>query len=348
MLVAHYTGPRKIQLVEEPKPQIRDPREVLLRIDRLGVCGSDVHYYVHGHIGDQRLEYPASFGHECAGTIEQVGSAVEGLAPGDRVAVDPAFACGQCDQCRTHRPNTCRDLRFMGNPGEAPGAAAQWRVIPAENCLPVPDAVSLDEALLLEPLSIGLYAVQMAEVYPAARVGIFGVGPIGLSVLMFCQALGPPIIYVTDLLDYRLQAAEKLGADWTGNPKKTDIVREIRFRERFGLDVVFECSGDPACIDQALEVLVPGGALLLVGIPIEERVSFNIHRMRRNEVVFYSVRRQADCMRPALDAIEQGAVDPTVLVTHHFPFARISEAFELVAEYGNGVIKAIVDVNPNA
>lgn len=348
MLAAHYTGLRKIELVEEPKCEIRNPRDVLLRIDRLGICGSDVHYYTHGYIGDQRLRYPASFGHECAGTIEQVGPAVEGIEPGDRVAVDPAFSCGQCDQCRTGRPNTCRDLRFMGNPGEAPGAAAQWRVVPAENCLPVPKTVSLDEALLLEPLSIGLYAAQMAEVYPAARVGIFGAGPIGLSVLMFCQALGPPVAYVTDLLDYRLEVAEQLGADWTGNPKKTNVVTEIRHRERFGLDVVFECSGDPACIDQAMEVLVPGGALMLVGIPTEPRVSFNIHSMRRNEVIFYSVRRQAHCMKPALDALVQGSIDPGPLVTHHFPFDRIAEAFEMVAEYRNGVIKAIVDVNPNA
>jgi len=348
MLVAQYTGPRKIELVDQPKPQISQPDEVLLRIDRLGVCGSDVHYYTDGHIGDQQLVYPASVGHECSGTIEQVGSAVRHLAPGDRVAVDPAFSCGQCDQCRTGRPNTCRDLRFMGNPGEAPGAAAQWRVIPAENCLPVPKTVSLDEALLLEPLSIGLYAVQMAEVYPAARVGIFGAGPIGLSVLMFCQAVGPPITYVTDLLDYRLEAAKELGADWTGNPKTTNVVTEIRHRERFGLDVVFECSGDPECIDQALQVLVPGGSLMLIGIPVQPRVSFDIHRMRRNEVAFFSVRRQANCMKPALEALEQGTIDANVLVTHHFPFERIADAFELVAGYRNGVIKAIVDINPNA
>lgn len=342
MKVALLTGLRKLEIGRSPAPKLQRPDSVLVRIDRVGVCGSDVHYFVHGAIGDQRLCYPATVGHECSGTVMQVGTAVDRLRPGDRVAIDPAIVCRQCDQCLAGRLNTCRRLQFMGCPGEAPGALAEFYVLPAENCLPLPDSVTLDQAVLTEPLSIGLYAARLGEVYPAARVAILGAGPIGLSVLLCAKAMAPCQVYVTDLLDHRLAVARACGADWTGNPRHCDVVEGILQQQPCGLDLVFECSGDPACIDQGQRLLTPGGTLVLVGIPASVQVSFDIHTMRRKELTFRNVRRQKGCMAPALRMISQREVNIDALLTHRFPLEKTQEAFELVANYADGVVKALI------
>ncbi|NLX96602.1 MAG: alcohol dehydrogenase catalytic domain-containing protein [Rhodopirellula sp.] len=345
MRVAYFTGLRSIAIREQPEPRIEQPADVLLRVDRVGVCGSDVHYYTDGRIGDQILQLPATLGHECAGTVVEVGPGVERLQPGDRVAVDPAIACGRCDQCDAGRVNTCRNLRFLGGPGEAPGAAADRIVVPADNCLRVPDGMSMEEAALVEPLSIGLYAVRLGEVYPAARVAVLGAGPIGLSALLSAKATAPATVYVTDRIDRRLEIARRCGADWTGNPQREDVVETILMKEPRGLDLVFECSGDPACIGEAQRMLTPGGTLVLVGIPSDPSICFDIHTMRRKELTFKNVRRQKGCIAPAIRLISEAVIDITPLLTHHFPLDRIQEAFDLVAGYQDGVVKAIVDLS---
>jgi len=346
MKVAYFTGLRELQLVDVPAPRLHRLDAVLLRIDRVGVCGSDVHYYTQGRIGPQVVQYPATIGHECSATVVEVGAEVEALAPGARVAVDPALVCGQCDQCRAGRPNTCRHIRFMGSPGQALGAVAEYHVMPAENCVPIPDDMSLDQAALVEPLSVGLYAARLGAVSPAARVAILGAGPIGLSVLLCAKAGAACRIYMTDLLDERLAVARQCGADWTGNARRQDVVAAITAQEPLGLDLVFECSGDPTCIDQAQQLLAPGGTLLLVGIhAASTQVPLDSHTMRTKELTFKAVRRQRDCVGPVIRMISQGVIDPDPLLTHRFPLAQIREAFELVAAYADGVIKAVVDVS---
>ncbi len=344
MKVAHFTAPKKLEIVDLPSPRLNRPDAVLLRVQRVGVCGSDVHYYLEGRIGDQSLVYPATVGHECAGTVVEVGVEVASLSPGHRVAVDPAIVCGTCDQCRAGRSNTCRNLKFMGCPGEALGAVAEFRVVPAENCFPIPDAMTLDEAALVEPLSVGLHAVRLAELPPAARIAVLGAGPIGLSVLLCAKAAGSCTAYVTDLLDQRLAVARKCGADWTGNATRGEAAAAILEKEPQGLDVVFECSGDPICVDEGQKLLAPGGTLLLVGIPPTDRVIFDIHRMRRKELTFKSVRRQRGCVAPVIEMLAAGRIDPRPLLTHRFPLDRIAEAFDLVAGYRDGVVKAVIEL----
>jgi len=345
MKVALLTGLRELEVVDQPEPALTRPGDVLLRIDRVGVCGSDVHYYTRGRIGDQIVQYPATVGHECSATVVEVGSEVQLVKPGDRVAVDPAMVCGDCDQCRAGRLNTCRNLRFMGCPGEALGAVAEYRVVPAANCLRLPEAVTLDEAVLVEPLSIGMHAVRLGQVYPAARVAVLGSGPIGLSVLLCAQAAAPATLYVTDLIDERLEVARQCGADWVGSPEREDVVQAISQQEPWGLDLVFECSGDPACIGQAMELLTPGGTLVLVGIPAVAEVSFDIHAMRRRELTFKNVRRQKGCIAPVIRLMAQGQIDTDRLLTHRFPLDQIADAFELVADYRDGVVKAVIDLS---
>ncbi len=345
MKTAYLTGLRELELREEPEPRVERPNDVLVRINRVGVCGSDVHYYTQGRIGDQVVEYPATVGHECSGTVTAVGSEVAKLKPGDRVAIDPALVCGKCDQCKAGRSNTCRSLRFMGCPRQAPGALAEYRVLPAANCCAIPDSMSLDQAALVEPLTIGLHAVRLGQIASGTRAAVLGAGPVGLSVLQCARVFGSLTAYVTDLIDARLDAARQCGADWTGNPKQEDIVAEILEREPLGLDVVFECSGDPACIAQGIRLLTPGGTLVLVGIPPTTEVSFDIHTTRTKELAFRNVRRQNGCIEPVIRMIADGKIDTGPLITHDFPLSRVRDAFELVAGYGDGVIKALIDVS---
>jgi L-iditol 2-dehydrogenase len=344
MKAAHFTGLKTLEIVELPMPKLNRPDDVLLRIERVGVCGSDVHYYRDGRIGEQVLIYPATVGHECAGTVIEAGAEVAHLRPGDRVAVDPAMVCGTCDQCRLGRPNTCRHLQFMGAPGEALGAVAEYRVVPAANCFPIPAGMTLDEAALVEPLSVGLHAVHLGEVTDAARIVIIGAGPIGLSVLLCAKATAACTVYATDLLDERLAVARRCGADWTANASHGAAIEAILQKEPQGVELVFECAGDPLCIDEAQKLLTPGGTLVLVGIPSTDRVIFGIHHMRRKELTFKNVRRQRGCVAPVIEMIAAGRIDPKPLLTHRFPLERVAEAFDLVARYGDGVVKALVDL----
>ena len=345
MKIAYFTGLGELEIREAPMPTIQRPDDVLVRIDRVGVCGSDVHYYRYGRIGDQVITYPATLGHECSGTIVEVGRAVTSVEPGDRVAVEPAISCGQCDQCLAGRANTCRKLQFLGCPGEAPGACAEFHVLRGQNCFPVPRTITLDQAALIEPLSIGLYAARLGTLAEGAKIAILGAGPIGLSVLLCAKETSRCKAYVTDLLDERLKVAQTCGADWTGNAKRDDVTAAIEQREPLGLEVVFECSGDPECVNQAQRMLTPGGTLVLVGIPPVPEIHFDSHRMRRQELTFKNVRRQIDCVGPVIEMIAQGRIDPNPMLTHRFPLSEIRDAFELVASYRDGVIKAIIELS---
>jgi L-iditol 2-dehydrogenase len=345
MKAAFLTGLRQLQVGEVPEPRIENPGDVLLGVEAVGVCGSDLHYFRAGGIGAQVVKFPWIIGHECAGTVLAVDPSVAHLRPGQLVAVDPLVACGECDQCLAGRPHTCRRQRFLGCPGQMPGAMAERLVMPAECCFPVPEGMTAVQATLIEPFSIGVYAQRMARLHDGATIGILGSGPIGLCVLKACRAAARTSIYSTDLVEERLAAARESGADWTGNPRLDDVVAAISRFEPSGLDFVFECAGEQETLDQALELLKPGGTLLIVGIPETERVSFSIDRLRRKELRIENVRRQNHCIPPAIEMVARGTVNLDGLATHHFPLTEAQAAFDLVDSYRDGVIKAIVHVS---
>jgi L-iditol 2-dehydrogenase len=337
------TGLRAMELADTPDPGIRQPTDVLIRLGAVGVCGSDIHYYTTGRIGCQVVEYPFTVGHECAGTVEEVGSKVTLVRPGDRVAIEPAMHCGQCDQCRAGRTNTCRNNRFLGCPGQAEGCLSEFLVMPQQNCIRIADHISMAEATVSEPLAIGIYAVEQSGLPRGARIGILGLGPIGRTVLLPAMRAGCGPCYVTDKIDERCAAARGTGAAWVGNPLRQDVVAEILEQEPLGLDVVFECCGQQDALDQAIQLLRPGGKLLIVGIPEVDRVSFDPEMMRRKELTIINVRRQRDCVEKALQLIGENQEDIAALITHRFPFRDTKQAFDLVADYQDGVIKAMVE-----
>ncbi|MBD3344760.1 MAG: alcohol dehydrogenase catalytic domain-containing protein [Chitinivibrionales bacterium] len=336
------TGINTMELREQPSPEITNDTEVLIALSSVGVCGSDIHYYETGRIGSQVVEYPFRVGHECSGVIEEVGSAVSHVAVGDRVAIDPAMPCYECDQCLAGRYHTCRNLGFLGTPGQAEGCLCERIVMPEWSCFKA-DTLSFDEAAFAEPLSIGVYAVKKSIPMVNARGAILGSGPIGLCVLLPALAAGAERIYMTDKIDERCDRARSAGAHWVGNPDQCDIAKAIGEQEPLGLDVVFECCGDQDALDQAIDILKPGGKLVVVGIPREERVSFCIDKLRRKEILVQNIRRQVDCVEPACAMIAEKKVDVMPLITHRFPFEETIDAFEFVKGYKDGVIKAMIE-----
>ena len=338
------TGIREMVGMDVPDARISKPTDVLLRVGAVGVCGSDVHYYVRGRIGSQVVEYPYRVGHEFSAIVVEIGPGVKRLRPGDRVAVDPAMPCGQCDQCRVGRAHTCRHLRFLGCPGQADGCLSRFIVMPESCCFPVRGGTTLEEAAVAEPLSIGVYAVRLSVPMLGARIGILGSGPIGLCVMLSALGEGAAAVYATDKIDARLAVAQRTGASWTGNPERDDVVAAITKAEPNLLDAVFDCCGQQEALDQAVDLLKPGGKLMVVGIPEVDRVSFSIDKLRRKEICIQNVRRQNECMQPALDLIEQGKVDVASLITHRFSLEESKEAFDMVADYRDGVVKAMITV----
>jgi len=230
------TGIREMKLIQVPDPVIVNHTDVLIKMKVTGVCGSDIHYYKTGKIGSQVVEYPFTVGHEGAGEVVETGTAVTRVQPGDRIAIEPAMPCGSCDQCSSGRPHTCRNLRFLGCPGQAAGCLSEYMVLPESSCFPIPHHMSYDEAVLSEPLAIGLYAVNNSIPMKDARIGILGTGPIGMSVLLSAKAKGASKIYVTDKIRERRNLAVTNGAFDAGNPDQHDIVKEIINREPTMLD----------------------------------------------------------------------------------------------------------------
>jgi L-iditol 2-dehydrogenase len=215
--------------------------------------------------------------------------------------------------------------------------------MPEKSCFKLADWVSYEEAVISEPLSIGYYATRLAGSLNRKAIGILGFGPIGMSVLLPAISEGAFSIYVTDKINKRLNIAQKCGATWTGNPDETDIINEITGKEPLLLDIVFECCGKQETVDQALKLLKPGGKLLIIGIPEFERWSFSADDFRHKEIIVQNVRRQNECTPLVLDLITNKMLDVAPMITHHFPFEKTDRAFELVAGYRDGVMKAIID-----
>ncbi len=342
MKAAFVTGIRAIEIREVERPRVAKDDDVLVRSGAVGICGSDLHYYLSESVGSDLVSFPFIPGHECAGTVEAVGRGVAKVKPGDSVVVEPAVSCGACDQCLAGRPHTCRNLLFLGHYGELTGGMAEFIIAPERNCVLLPPGMSLIQGALAEPLSIALYAAGLAAPIDGRSAAVLGAGPIGLSTGLVLRAEGIGRLFMTEKVEARLAMAAKPGTDWTGNPKRSDIVAEILDREPLGLDLVFECCGDQEALDEAVSLLKPGGTLVVVGIPIEPRVSFESSRSRRKEIRVQNVRRQNHCLEKAVDWIASGRVNVDFLATHFFSLDEARSAYETAAERRDGVIKALV------
>ena len=337
------TGISQMEMKEVPEPVIVNSGDVKIKMAVLGVCGSDIHYYLRGKIGSQLVQYPFPVGHEGAGVVVEVGSEVRRVKPGDKIAIEPAMPCWKCDQCLAGRPHTCRKLKFLGCPSQAEGCLQEFIIMPEESCFPLYPGQSLDQGAISEPLSIGVYAVKKSIPMKGATLGILGFGPIGMSVFLAAKAQGAKSIYVTDKIWERLQRARSEGASWIGNPDELDVLNDIRNVEPTMLDVVFECCGKQEAVDLGIDLLKPGGKLMIIGIPEFDRWSLPVDKTRHKEINIQNVRRQVNCVQDSLDFMQNGLIKIDNMVSHRFPFSKTKEAFDLVANYRDGAMKVMID-----
>jgi L-iditol 2-dehydrogenase len=327
MWAARLHGPRDIRVERVPHPGTPRPGTVLLRVTATGICGSDLHTYADARLGDTDFKSPLVLGHEFAGIIESIGSDVEHLKAGTRVAVDPAHPCHHCDLCESGHPNLCRRLHFCGlYPDD--GSLREFMVVPAETCFPVPDSIDDEAAAMLEPLGVALHAIDLAKIKLGDRVAVLGAGPIGLLLVQAAKLAGAAEIFVRDPLPGRLMHAAKLGA------KPLAVRAEV--------DVAIEAAWGGAAIEQAIELARPGGRVVLVGIPSEDRCAFQHSAARRKGLTILFSRRMKHSYPRAIRLVEHGKIDVHSLITHRFPLDKIVEAFALNSSYKDNVVKIIV------
>jgi len=342
MKAMQLTGLLEMQMNNIPDPVIINPNDVLIKIKSVAVCGSDIHYYESGKIGSQVVKYPFIVGHECAGIVENIGHAVKKVKPGDRIAIEPAISCGKCDQCKTERPHTCRNLKFLGCPGQIEGSLSECIVMPEECCYLIPDNLNYEKAAIAEPLSIGIYSIKKSNPNKKHSIGILGFGPIGMSVMLAAKNAGCKNFYITDKIDARLNIAKQEGAISIINVNKNDPVLEFLKTEPLGLDIIYECCGKQEAMENAIELLKPGGTIVLIGIPKFDYWKLPADKIRRKEISLINIRRQNHCVQDAIDTIAHGKIDISRMVTHRFDFKNTKQAFDLVYKYDDGVMKAMI------
>ena len=344
MKVAYLVGKKKIVIEEEKEPEIRNDNDVLVRIKCVGICGSDVHYFLEGKIGDQIVKDRIILGHEASGEVVEFGKNVKKLRKGDKVAIEPGISCGKCEFCIRGRPNICPFVRFLGTP-PVDGALREYIVMPEENLIKIPEGLGYEEGVLSEPLAIGIYAVKLSGLKIGDDVAILGAGPIGLSILFSARESGANRIFVSDLIDERIEFAKKIGADFTVNANKEDITEIVKkITDNRGVDISFESAGKKETFRQVIHTSRIGGKSVLVGIPSEDIVEFEAHIMRRKELELINVRRSAFCTEIALNLIKNSKLPFKEIVTHRYQFEEIEDALNLVSEYRDGVIKCVINL----
>ncbi len=343
MLAARLHRAFDLKIEEMPVPAPGEG-EVLLGIKAVGVCGSDVHHYAEGGIGDEVVKEPLVLGHEFAAVVEELGPGVEGLKVGDRVAVEPGRSCGLCEYCKQGNPNLCPDVRFCGSP-PYDGAFRQYMAYPADYIFPLPSEVDYAQGAMLEPLGVAIHSVNLGKLRVGDTVAVLGCGPIGLLTIEMARLSGASQIFATDLLPYRLEAAQKLGATTVFNAGEQDVVAAILASTKGrGVDVSFEAAGAPETPQQAAVVVKRGGRVILIGIPSDDETYFQASTVRRKGLTIKLVRRMKFTYPRAIDLAARGMVDLSSLITHRFPLERTGEALELVRNYADGVIKALVEM----
>lgn len=331
MRAARLRAPGQMGLAEEPSP-IPAAGEELVRVKAVGVCGSDLHWFSQGGIGDARLQTALVLGHEGAG--EQVS--------GERVAFDPAIPCGKCEWCGNGNPNLCPQVQFAGH-GSRDGFLREEVAWPGHCLHRLPDGIGVLEGALLEPLGVALHAVDLAGLRAGMTVGVFGSGPIGLLIVQLARLSGASKIIATDLVQHRLDAARSFGASHALLAENgAELAEVLASTGGRGMDVAFEVAGEQSAVDTAIEASCPGGKVILVGIPAVDQTSFRASTARRKGLTIRLVRRMKYTYPRAIELAAGGRVDLRSLVTHRYPLERTAEAFA-TANRREGV-KVVVDV----
>jgi L-iditol 2-dehydrogenase len=316
------------------------PGEVQVRVGAVGICGSDLHSYAEGGVGNTPNVYPMVLGHEPAGTIVQTGPGVTGLSPGDRGALEPALYCYHCEFCLRGQYNVCANIRFLSNPNE-PGFFRELVNLPVASFLPIPAGISLELATLVEPLAIAMHSVGLASIHPDETVTVIGAGPIGLLTIAALRTAKAGRIWAVEPLAHRRELARMMGADAAVDPAEAaeEILRGTGGR---GVDCAIDCAAKGDTTGQAVQLARNAGRVVLTGIHSTRLVSLDGSAMRRKELTIFNVRRSNHEPPAALELIQAHPDLFAPLLTHVREMDRIAEAFSIASQYQDGVGKMIV------
>ncbi len=337
MKVVRLHGVGDIRIADEDQPT-PGPGESLVRVTAVGLCGSDLHWFTEGGIGDSQLLHPLVLGHEFAGVVEG------GLDDGRRVAVDPARPCGTCELCLEGNRNLCLSVRFAGHGGDD-GALRDYLAWPTALLHTVPDALSDADSAMLEPLGVALHAHDLGKTRAGGDVAVIGCGPIGLCLVQVARAAGARHVVAIEPLGHRREAAAAMGADVVLDSGADDVRAALaEATGGRGVDVAFEAAGNDAAVALAVAAARPGGRVVLAGIPGQDTTTFPASEARRKGLTLKLSRRMKEMYPRATRLAAGGLVDVSSIVSHTFPLARADEAFRAASDRVG--LKIIVSPNP--
>lgn len=343
MKVAVMLGIGKMGFEERDIPQPKDD-EVLVKLEYVGICGSDLHYYESGAIGDYVVKPPFVLGHEPGGTVVEVGKNVTHLKVGDRVALEPGRTCGHCEFCKTGRYNLCPDVVFFATP-PVDGVFQEYVAHEAGLCFKLPDNVSTMEGALIEPLAVGFHAARQGGAQAGQVAVVTGAGCIGLVSMMALKAMGVSKVYSVDVMDKRLDKALELGADGVINGSREDAVKKVmELTGGMGCDLVIETAGTEITTRQAVQMTKKGATIVLVGYSKTGEIKMPISLALDKELTFKTVFRYRHIYPMAIDAVASGRVNLKGIVTNEFALDDIQEAMDESVNNKADIVKAVVKI----
>lgn len=341
MLVAELHEAKRFRITDAPTPE-PGPGEIRVRVHAVGICGSDLHNYLEGGIGDTRLPYPAVLGHEPVGEVDRAGAGVSGWQKGDRAFLEPAVYCYHCEYCLSGHHNVCANLEFFSAPPK-PGFFREYVNLPVHNVVPCPSELDAGVATLFEPLAVVLHSLKFAVPSLGETVVVFGGGPIGLLTVAALRTSGVGRIWCVEPQPRRRELAMRMGADATIDPRAVDPVKQILHDTgNRGVDMAFDCATKDDSVNQCLDVTRPCGRIVVTGIPSELQVKLNYHTWRRKEQFFYTVRRSNHETAAAVKMLVAEPVRFGELVTHSRSIEQIGEAFEMLERAEEGAGKVVL------
>lgn len=343
MKVAVMNGVGKMGFVEREIPQPAD-NEVLVKLEYVGICGSDMHYYETGRIGDYVVEPPFVLGHEPGGVVVEVGKNVTHLKVGDRVALEPGKTCGHCEYCREGKYNLCPDVVFFATP-PVDGVFQEYVAHEAALCFKLPENVDTLEGALIEPLAVGFHAANQGGAHAGQTAVVFGAGCIGLVSMMALKAEGVSRVYVVDIMQKRLDKAMELGATGVINSMNTDVQEEIgRLTEGKGVDLVIETAGMEVTTRQAIHVTKKGATIVLVGYSKTGEMTLPLSLALDKELTFKTVFRYRHIYPMAIEAVASGKVNLKGIVSNIFNFDDIQAAMDKSVSDKANIVKSVIKI----
>lgn len=343
MKVAVMNGIGKMDLIERDIPIVKE-NEVLVKLDYVGICGSDLHYYENGHIGDYIVEPPFVLGHEPGGVVVEVGNKVKHLNIGDRVALEPGKTCGHCEFCKTGRYNLCPDVIFFATP-PVDGVFQEYVAHEADLCFKLPENVSTLEGALIEPLAVGFHAA----IQGGARIGqtavVMGAGCIGLVSMMALKAMGVSNVYVVDIMEKRLEKALELGATGIINAKEKNAIEEVmKITNNNGCDLVIETAGTEITTVQAIHMAKKGSNIVLVGYSKSGEMTLPMSLVLDKELTFKTVFRYRHIYNMAIEAVASGKVNLKGIITNEFDLDDVQKAMDYSVNNKADIVKAVIKI----